>query len=62
MGKGSVKAKVRMKMTKRRTKIQSGQRVCYRLPEIKTTQASSHVHIESMMLESIPFGNGALVP
>jgi hypothetical protein len=63
-GRGSVKAKMRMGMMKPRSEIQRGPRVCYHLPEIKTTPASSHVHIESMMPKSIAFdtAGGVLVP
>jgi hypothetical protein len=62
MRKGSVKAKMMTRMTKPRTETQRDQRVCYHLPEIKTTPASSHARIESTMLESIAFDTGALVP
>lgn len=62
MGKGSVRVKMMMRMTELRIEIQREQRVFYHLPKIKTTPESSHVHIESMMLESIAFGTGVLVP
>lgn len=61
-GRGGVKAKMRMRMMKQGSEIQRGLRVCYHLPEIKATLASSHVHIESMMQKSIAFDTGALAP